>query len=513
MTNQWLPDLRGAEGPLYLAIARAMAQDVASGRLLPGQRLPPQRELADALGLALGTVTRAYTEAERRGLLKGHGRRGTRIQSGGPAASSLRALIETRGEVDLAANHPSASLDPELGPALRAVARRRDAGELLRYPPSEGLPQHRQALAGWLRALGVPALADTLVLTAGAQHAIGLALAAVTRPGDEVACEALTFPGFRALAESLGLRLLPVPLDDQGLQPDALERTCRSRKPRALYVMPCLQNPTSALLALERRRALAQICERRGIWIIEDDLLRPVCAEPGPPLAELAPERTLHVFSASKSVAGGLRVGSVLAPVEAAAGRAAGVADQPDRPPPLSAAVLAAWIEDGVAAAHGGRPRQRVPRPPAAGAGDPGTHGGAPGGPAREHLRVAGAAGRLERDGAGPRVGPPGRGHRSSRVVRRERPAATRCRAPGPVDSGQPLRPGARTGGRGGVAARSGASRPRAAVGGARPRLAEPACDRPQPAAFSTSSRTSSRTSGGERQQLEQVASAGLGRR
>lgn len=351
MTNQWLPDLRGAEGPLYLAIARAMAQDVASGRLLPGQRLPPQRELADALGLALGTVTRAYTEAERRGLLKGHGRRGTRIQSGGPAASSLRALIETRGEVDLAANHPSASLDPELGPALKAVARRRDAGELLRYPPSEGLPQHRQALAGWLRALGVPALADTLVLTAGAQHAIGLALAAVTRPGDEVACEALTFPGFRALAESLGLRLLPVPLDDQGLQPDALERTCRSRKPRALYVMPCLQNPTSALLALERRRALAQICERRGIWIIEDDLLRPVCAEPGPPLAELAPERTLHVFSASKAVAGGLRVGSVLAPSRLRPAVLQALQTSLIACPPLSAAVLAAWIEDGVAAA------------------------------------------------------------------------------------------------------------------------------------------------------------------
>jgi len=348
VTKHWRPAIGDAEPTLYLSIARALALDVARGRLKPGDQLPPQRELADTLGVALGTVTRAYSEAERRGLVRGQGRRGT-VVSGGPPRPGLSSLVDAGGPIDLAANYPAPSLDPDLGAALKRVARRSDIGELLRYPPSAGLLRHREALAAWLREQGVPAGADDLVMTAGAQHGIWVAMAAIARAGDEVACESLTFPGVRSVADSLGVKLLPVALDEHGLLPDAFEQLCRGRAVRGLYTIPSLHNPTSACLTAERRRDVARIAEAYDVLLIEDDLHRPLVAAPPAPLAALAPERTLFVSSASKSIAGGLRVGCVLAPRRLRDAVVQAVQASTIACPALNAEILAGWLEDGTA--------------------------------------------------------------------------------------------------------------------------------------------------------------------
>ena len=138
ITINWRPQVAADSGSLYLTIADAIAADLSTGRLTPGDRLPPQRELADRLGVALGTVTRGYTEAERRGLVRGHGRRGTIISDGGRGRSGLSSLVDTGGLIDLSANHPAASINPDLGSALKSLARRSDLGLLLEYPSPEG---------------------------------------------------------------------------------------------------------------------------------------------------------------------------------------------------------------------------------------------------------------------------------------------------------------------------------------------------------------------------------------
>jgi len=350
MTKSWRPGIAASAPSLYLSIARALAVDVARGELRPGDRLPPQRELADALGVALGTVTRGYAEAERRGLVKGLGRRGT-VVTGRASPPGLSALVDARGPIDLAANHPTPSLDPDLSAALKAVARRSDVGVLLHYPPAEGLPRHREAMAAWLGEHGVPASPTGIVMTAGAQHGIRVALSASCRPGDEVACEAITFPGVRAAAAELGLRLQPVPLDADGLQPDRLAQLCRSRPIRAVYTIPSLHNPTSAALPPERREAIARIAARHDVWLIEDDLLRPLVSRPGVPLVTLAPERTIHVSSVSKSIAGGLRVGCVVVPSRLREAAVHAVQASLIACPALNAEIVAGWIEDGTAAA------------------------------------------------------------------------------------------------------------------------------------------------------------------
>ncbi len=348
VTMRWQPDVASATRPLYLAIARAVAIDVASGRLKPGDRLPPQRALAGTLGVALGTVTRAYAEAERRGLVTGHGRRGTVVTAGAARKpSGLSALVETGALIDLSANHPAASLDPDLPSALRALARRADTAALLGYPPSEGLPQHREVMAGWLEEQGVPASADAIVMTAGAQHAIAVALGVLARAGEEVACEALTFPGVRAAADVLGIKLRPVRMDAIGLVPEAFEDVCRTRSVRALYTIPTLHNPTSLSLDGERKRAIVRIAEKHGVTILEDEIHRPLARSPAPPFAALVADQSLLISSVSKTVAGGLRVGCIVAPARLKDTLVQAVQSSLIAAPSLNAEILRGWIEDG----------------------------------------------------------------------------------------------------------------------------------------------------------------------
>jgi DNA-binding transcriptional MocR family regulator len=353
MTKRWRPnlDLQDADrdAALYLSIANAIALDVSNGHLQAGQKLPPQRELADSLGVALGTVTRAYAEAERRGLVRGQGRRGTVVAGPAPKRSSLSSLVDTNALVDLSANHPSPSLDPDLAAVLKIVARQSNVGELVRYPPSAGLLRHRQVICDWLREQGVPAHPDTCVLTAGAQHGIGVTLSAITRSGDEVACESLTFPGVKAVAGDLGLKLLPVPVDEEGLQPDAFEQLAKARTLRALYTIPSLQNPTSAMLSLQRKKRIAQIAARHDVLIVEDEINRPLTSSRCDPFVSLANERSFFISSASKSVAGGLRLGWVVGPGAYKEALAQSVQASLIGVAPLNAEILTTWLRDGTA--------------------------------------------------------------------------------------------------------------------------------------------------------------------
>src|SRR5258705_9117649 len=236
----WLPNLEGRGGRVYRRIADAIDEDVQKGSLRAGARLPPHRDMADHLGVTVTTITRAYTEAARRGLISGHVGRGTFIRgqeletasSSGPIDLSINILMPDK-EV--------AALEPRM--FQRRVLPWTD---LLGYVPSPGHRRHRQAMAEWLAAMGSPASPDRIVLTIGAQHAILIALAVTTKPGDTVLAEELTYSGFKYIATHSHLKLRGVAIDAEGLRPDALESACRASRARVLYCMPRLQNPTSA---------------------------------------------------------------------------------------------------------------------------------------------------------------------------------------------------------------------------------------------------------------------------
>jgi DNA-binding transcriptional MocR family regulator len=259
----WTPTLPDGDAPIYERLTAALACDIASGVLTPGERLPPQRVLAFRLGLGVGTVTRAYAEAEQRGLLASQVGRGSFVarQLG---ASSQPAVL------DLARNAPPPELaQARLGSAMARLARRRDLVSRLGYPPADGFEADRAAGAAWLAHIaGWDDLDPARVIcTAGAQQAVAIALASVCRPGDTVIAEAATFTGLKSLASHMGYRLAPAALDVHGLTPEALDRVAAETGARVCYVLPS-HNPTARVMGEARRREIAEVARARDLILI-----------------------------------------------------------------------------------------------------------------------------------------------------------------------------------------------------------------------------------------------------
>jgi DNA-binding transcriptional MocR family regulator len=347
-STNWKPGFEGSDQSLYVWLSRAISTDVERGILKVGTRLPTHREMADILGVAIGTVTRAYSEAERRGLIRSEGRRGTFVGPPQTSRSMLSAIARgTERGVDLSKNHPSHHLDPDLGGAMRRIARTKGVQALLEYPPAAGLARHREAGSKWLNQLGAKVEPESVFITAGAQHALAVIFAAETRRGDIIAAENLTYPGVKAVAEQLDLQAVGIPTDEQGLIPDALASVCRQRSIRLLYCNPSVTNPTNTHSPLSRRRDLATVAEKHGLTIVEDEIMRPLLTEHPGFMADLLPEQTYLVISASKAVAAGLRVGFVSAPAKSHQKMVDSLNASCLGAPPLMAELFCNWLEDG----------------------------------------------------------------------------------------------------------------------------------------------------------------------
>lgn len=346
--GEWCPVVQKSDEPFYLSLIRALQDDVAAGRLAVGTRLPTQRDLATRLGVALGTVTRAYAEAARRGLVHGDGRRGTFVGEPPSARSLLSSLYrEANAGVDLSKNHPAAGHDPDLAPVLRQISQASDVQHLLQYPPSSGYSHHREAGRAWLERLGLTVDPDRLYICAGAQHALMVIFSAETRPGDRIATEAYTYPGTRTIADLMGLELVGVEMDDEGPIPDAFESLCKRQDIRLFYFNPTYQNPTNAIMSLDRRRRIAEVAATYGVTIVEDEVLAPLMDRHPGFLSALAPEQSYCVISSSKALAAGLRIGFIAAPQRAVRRLNESLQASILGVPPLMAEIFARWHADG----------------------------------------------------------------------------------------------------------------------------------------------------------------------
>jgi len=184
----------------------------------------------------------------------------------------------------------------------------------------------------------------------GAQHGLAVTLMALLEPGDVVAVDALTYPGFRLVAETQRLELVAVPAAGAGPDLGALETLCRRRRVKAIYTMPTLNNPLGWVMAATRRRELVAIARRHGLLIVEDGAYAYLAKDPPPPLAMLAPERTVYVSGFSKSVAAGLRVGFAVAPPDRVRAMARAIRATTWNTPGVMTAITAGWLEDGTVA-------------------------------------------------------------------------------------------------------------------------------------------------------------------
>jgi DNA-binding transcriptional MocR family regulator len=350
--TMWLPDLALWPGPRYRALSEAIAQNIASGTLPEGSRLPPQRDLAYRLGVTVGTVSRAYALAAERGLVSGEVGRGTYVRAR-PAAGGRADLIGDGGGelIKLTLNAPpDPSYQGLLAQGLREVAA--DAGthdELLSYTPKRGFADHRAAAAAWIGRVGLAASAEQVIITGGAHQAVVAAFSALARPGDSILVEALTYAGVCHVAERLGLRPQGLAIDEEGLRPEALEEAARGGRARFLFVNPTDHNPTTATMSQGRREAIVAVARGHDLTVIEDDIYGSLAENRPPPLAALAPERTVYITSASKSIAPGLRLGVLLSPAALHQRIADAQHDLFLICPPLMAELFSHWLRNGTA--------------------------------------------------------------------------------------------------------------------------------------------------------------------
>lgn len=332
-----LGDWASARGPLYRKLSGAMARAMRAGDLPHGERLPSERDLARMLQVSRATVVAAYDELRDSGMVGSRRGSGTRVTTepvkrragadgrvpGGRATSIFQRLVDGPGEViSLAfAVEPAA---PELADALRELVDE-DMTSLLGdvgYHP-RGFPPFRNAIAAYYQNLCVPTVPDQVLVTTGAQQALGLVAQMYLRLGSTVVVEAPSWPGCLDVFRAAGAKMISVPLDDEGISADGLTRALAEHQPALLYVMPTYHNPTGTLMSASRRRRVAEIAARFEVPVLEDNAYTSFDATsagedsgPLPPIVGYAPDgaEVITVGSLAKAVWGGLRMGWLRAP-------------------------------------------------------------------------------------------------------------------------------------------------------------------------------------------------------
>lgn len=347
----WIPDIqKERKGPLYRLLADAIERDIYSGLLRPGRKLPTHRELADELGMNVSTVTRGYREAESRGLISGTVGRGTFVAS--DAATSTPMVSSepySPGMIEMGLINPLVFLDPDLSEGLKRLARRRDPGAFMNYSDPRGLPEHRAVGALWARRYGFEAHAEDVIVCAGAQHALNCCLSGLFRAGDRIATDYLTYPGIKTLAAMLGLRLVPIEMDQEGMIAESLDTACRRNDIKGLYIVPGVQNPTTTTMSESRRDKIAQVAATHGLTVIEDDAYDLTGPAVHLPLSARNPENSVFIAGISKALAAGLRVAFMIVPRRFRRALSEAVLSTIWMAPPLNVELVSMWIKDGTA--------------------------------------------------------------------------------------------------------------------------------------------------------------------
>ena len=349
----WRPDLPKQKGVTkHAALTERIIADIDAGVLKPMDRMPTHRDLARDLGLSVQTVSLSYKEAERLGFLSGEIGRGTFVKARVTDRAGRMMLDHSPNEVlDLSIirgvyldEHEAACRE-----IFHELAESDTASFMRPCRPIAGLERHRETARLWLRRLGLTAGADRILVTNGAAHGIFLALSCIVRSGDVVLCENLTDHGIIGLSNVLGFSLKGLPTDSEGILPDALEAACAAGGVRAMVLIPTLNNPTGHVMGAVRRQEIAAIAARYGIFVVEDEVCRPMIDEDLPSVAEMLPELGFFVTSFTKTVLTGLRVGYLVVPPSYSIRAASILRVSSWSGTYLSGEIATRWIENGTA--------------------------------------------------------------------------------------------------------------------------------------------------------------------
>lgn len=309
----WRPSRRDIEGrslPFYKALAAQLMEDIKLGRILPGTKLPPQRELADFLDVNVSTVSKAFRYCSNGGFLTSVVGRGTFVAY--DAGMNLSVAPDRTPLIEMGSMMPEQLAGDTVADLLAEMMGDTDREGFFQYAyGSDGF--YQEAARHLLEMTGV--VPDRPVLFAsGGQNALAAILAALFRPGDRIGVDPLVYPGLKSAAKLFGIRLVPIEQQDGEMSEDGLSYAVKNHHIKGLYVTPDFQNPTTHTMSPAGRERLAAFSQQHDLLIIEDAIASLLTACPAAPVKALAPEQTVYLFSLSKTILPALRLAYLVPP-------------------------------------------------------------------------------------------------------------------------------------------------------------------------------------------------------
>ncbi|MDE7476774.1 MAG: PLP-dependent aminotransferase family protein [Lachnospiraceae bacterium] len=345
----WKPDLSTINGPKYIALAELLENDIKSGKLKAGTKLPPQRELADFLDLNLSTISKVYKLCEQKGLLSASVGNGTYVSSDAAANPVLLCGKENSQIIEMGAIVPFVTGNLKVKQYMERLMKKPDALNLFSYGAPEGTKRQRDAGVAWLQKSGFYTDTEHIVLAAAGQNGIMAALGACFENNDKIGTDPLTYPGVKTAAKLFGIHLIPVRSSNNEMTEDGIRYAAQTENVKGLYVIPDYQNPTAHTMSLETRKMIAFVAKEENLLVIEDGINNLLEENPMPPIASFAPEQVIYISSLSKTISPGLRTAFIHVPDPFHEKLVTALYSMNISISPLLATVSAALIEDGAA--------------------------------------------------------------------------------------------------------------------------------------------------------------------
>lgn len=311
---EWVPNIQTSDIPYYKQIAQAIEEDIQEGRLLHGAKMPPQRVIANYLGINHGTVTKAYKLCEEKGLLKGIIGKGTFVS--GSAGLSVDMLVDhdDTNIISLGMALPLYEANDLIATMIKEVIGTMDYQIGLKYCPAEGHLKHRYIAANWLRQHILPVEGEDLLITSGTQNALSVILVTLFNKGDRLIVDAYTYSGLITLAKYLGIILVPVPMNDDGMDLACLMTTLKRDDCKGIYLMPDCHNPTSIMMSDAKRRAIAEIIKTHKLLLIEDGTCSFLTRNHLKPVTAYVRDQGFYIHGTSKAISPAMRLSYLVAP-------------------------------------------------------------------------------------------------------------------------------------------------------------------------------------------------------
>ncbi len=317
--TDWFPHLLDSSLPMYRAIVDAIERDINISALSPGDKLPPQRALAAKIGIDFTTVSRAYTEAKKRGLLVARVGQGTFVSdqqtlmgAGRVSQPDLKPHIADMGMNTPPLPHDTTLIQRMKQEMAETVSRMGDA-DLFAYQDFFGTPQERSIAANWI-SQRFETSTEQILICPGTQSTLLALLKKLVTPGTSVCSENLCYPGFTAVAQKLSLRHIGLDMDEDGIVPDAFEKACDANRVSVLYCTPTQHNPTTLTWSDQRRKDIAAIARHYKVQIIEDDAYGFLSQDAPAPLSSYLPDQAYYIAGLAKCLSSALRVAFLSCP-------------------------------------------------------------------------------------------------------------------------------------------------------------------------------------------------------